>query len=262
MTQGVIVPIITPYHFSELLPLIDHIVAGGVSMIFLLGTTGEALKLQQGQKKELIVKAAKHLQNRARLLVGITSQNISDTLDLFAFANQAGAAASVIAPRILSKDCAGVIEKILSSTSGNLLLYNYPALSEGKPIPLEQITPFLSEKRVLGIKDSSGDFTYFDALLKMREKSHFKVYYGPERNLQEALKRRIDGFVPGSGNVEPKLACALWEKKENGPWEAWQELKAAILRRNPENYILGLKLLLKERGIITDARLFESVLPG
>lgn len=257
ITSGVIVPVVTPFLFSDICPLIDHIIEGKVSMIFLLGTTGEALKLQQERKKELIKKVGKHLQNRAKLLVGITSPTISDTLELWESALEAKAAAAVIAPAYLSQDCSSVIEKLLTTSSGNLLLYNYPALTAGQPIPIEQIIPFLDEPRLLGIKDSSGDFAYLDTLLRIRKERRFKIYYGRERNLQEALKRKIDGFVPGNGNVEPKLACALWEKKENGPWKDWQKLKIAIQNISPENYIQGLKLLLKDQRLISDARLFE-----
>ncbi len=255
LQQGVIVPIITPYRTSEILPLVDHITSGGVPMIFLLGTTGESPWQTLKQKKELIQLTAPYIKKRAQLLIGITGQTLKETMELMELAEEVGAFASVLAARALGPDCAFTIEKLLSAFTGNLLLYNYPDITSGQPIPLEHVFPFASEKRVLGIKDSSGNMDYFNALLTRRSFS-FKVYYGPELNLETALKKEIDGFVPGTGNLEPKLACELWEKKENGPWTAWNASKEAILKKSPD-YITGLKLLLQERSLISDARRFE-----
>lgn len=42
-TSGVIVPLVTPRHFADLCPLLDYVVDGSVSAIFILGTTGETL---------------------------------------------------------------------------------------------------------------------------------------------------------------------------------------------------------------------------
>lgn len=251
--KGVIVPVITPFHFSEILPLLDHIIAGGVSTIFLLGTTGEASMLNLKQKQQLIKMVASHIGKRAQLIVGITCSNITDTLHMFDVVNEAEAFASVFAPRVLGEHCAASIENLLAHSEGKIILYNFPALSGGHPIPLEDIRPFLSEKRVLGIKDSSGNKSYFDELLKSSAPYPFSVYYGSESGLSDALKKNIDGFVPSTGNLEPKLCCEIWEKKENGPWEDWHKVKAAIKNTNPECYISALKMHLKERNMISNA---------
>lgn len=258
LTTGVIIPIITPYCFSDLFPLIDHLIVAGISKIFLLGTTGEALQIQHNQKKELIRQAAFYIGGRAQLLVGITSRSLEESIELMHLAHDSGAIASVIAPLVLDANCPHIIEKLLSSSPGNLLLYNYPRLSNGAFIPIEEIAPFFSEERVLGIKDSSGNFPYFDQLLKEKDEQ-FLVFYGSENHLSEALEKQIDGFVPGSGNIEPHTVCALWEKKQQGPWKQWMQLKEAIKERDEGNYIVGIKRLLKENGWIKDDSLFPNL---
>lgn len=255
--KGVIVPLITPYHFDEILPLMDFLIESGVSTLFLLGTTGEAQKLQLNQKKELIKKVASHVALRAKLLVGVTGSTIEETSDLMKMTYDGGAFASVVAPRVLGPECDAVIEKLLNSSQGNLLLYNYPKLSGGHFIPLAHIQSFALETRVLGIKDSSRDLIYFNALIKSRREGRFHVYYGAEAGLESALQKQIDGFVPATANCDPKLALELWQKKENGPWEDWNKLKETIREKNPENYVAGVKCLLKERGLITNALLYD-----
>ncbi len=246
----IIVPIITPYHFNEITRVIDHIIAGGVRAILLVGTTGEFLKLTTAQKKTLIHIASDHIGDRAQLLIHITSPTLADTIDLMHTVDQTQALASVVIPLLLG---AHSIETLLSSSTGNLFLYNNPQLTQGQSLPIKDIP---LHPRIFGIKDSSGNPAYFDELLKLKKNSSLKVFYGPESHLHQALHKDIDGFVPGTGNIAPQLACALWEKKDHGPWDEWQALKATIKAKNPHNYIAGLKLMLNEIGIISDARLF------
>lgn len=254
LASGVIVPLITPYHFSELAPLIDRVLAGGVKAVVLLGTTGEAPWLAHAQKKTLIRQIVPHFAKKAQVLVGITGKTLVETIELAEITEEAGAFASFLAPRILGADCAKTIEAVLNATSGRLLLYNYPALSEGQHLPLEHISTFFHEERILGIKDSSGDTAYFDILLKHRPK-RFKVYFGPETDLDQALKKDIDGFVPGTGNLEPQLACTIWQKKDLGPWSEWYAIKSVVQSKHPD-FITAFKLILFERGLISDPRRF------
>ncbi len=150
-----------------------------------------------------------------------------------------------------------VLDALLSSTCGDLLLYNNPALTANISLPIDQMALFFGEKRIVGIKDSSGDLGYLDRLIQARGERSISIFYGREHKLKEALARPINGIVPGLGNVEPQLLCKLWEEKEGGPWERWAELKAEVQTMHPV-YLSALKLLLKEKGIITDSRLWQS----
>lgn len=245
----VIVPIVTPYHFNEITHVIDHIISGGVRTILLLGTTGEFFKLTQEQKKTLIHIAANHIADRAELLINVTSPTLNESVELMQIIDQTQALASVVIPLLLGTQN---IDILLAQTTGNLVLYNIPQLTQGRSLPIEEI---ISHPRIIGMKDSSGNLDYFDELLKLKRDPSFKVFFGPESHLRQALHKNIDGFVPGTGNIAPQLACALWEKKDKGPWDEWNALKATLKAKNPENYIVGLKMMLQELGIISDARL-------
>jgi len=253
LSDGVIVPLITPYHFEDIFPLIDHVINGGISKIFILGTTGEALKLDCNQKKEIIKKVTIHIDNRAELLVGITCRKICDSIKLMNIASENNATVSVLAPLVISDNIASTIQEILSSTFGNLLLYNNPDITDGKFISIENLKPLLFEKRIIGIKDSSADFSYLDELIKLKDFSNFKIYYGRESKLLEALEKNIDGIVPAIGNVDPRLLSDIWHKKEFAPWTLLNELKST-LNNYSSDYLQGLKIFLKKLGLITSDR--------
>lgn len=258
--RGVIVPIITPYHLSEIFALIDHIKQGGVTTIFLLGTTGEALKVPHLEKIKLIGLVNEYLtknnDDHIQLLVGITSRDMHECIELMKIAHQAGAFASVISPLVVDKDATLVVETLLKNGPGDILLYNYPTISNGQFIPIQAIKTLLSEERIIGIKDSSGNVDYFNSLLTCKEMHpSFKVYFGPEKSLDQMLKQNIDGFVPGTGNICPELACRLWSEKEKGPWKEWDSFKEKIKDKS-DNYVIALKMLLKEMGYISNGQLF------
>ncbi len=251
LNSGVIVPIITPHIRSDIFSVIDHIQKNGISMIFLLGTTGEALKIPHEEKKDLIRTVASYIKSDIQLLVGITSRKMNETIELMEIANEVKTFASVISPLVVNNESTVVIKNLLASSAGNLLLYNYPAFSEGRHIPIQDITSFCSESRILGIKDSSGDFSYLDQLLNVKKiNKDFKVYFGPEQCLSDALEKNIDGFVPGSGNLEPGLASRIWKEKHNAPWKEWFALKD-LIKQKDENYISAIKKILKDRELIS-----------
>jgi 4-hydroxy-tetrahydrodipicolinate synthase len=66
------------------------------------------------------------------------------------------------------------------------------------------------EPRVLGIKDSAGDFEAFQKLLAIkRERPHFQVLQGHEALGAASLLQGGDGMVPGMANLAPALFVSL-----------------------------------------------------
>ena len=82
LVKGVIVPIVTPYHLDDIFGLVDHIVEGGISQIALIGTTGEAPKLNLKQKKEILKKVGPYIVKKANLIVGISMPSWKDSTEL------------------------------------------------------------------------------------------------------------------------------------------------------------------------------------
>jgi 4-hydroxy-tetrahydrodipicolinate synthase len=73
------------------------------------------------------------------------------------------------------------------------------------------------EPRILGIKDSAGDFQAFLHFLAIRESQPaFRVLQGNESLAAASLLQGGDGLVPGLANVAPALLVALREAAEKG----------------------------------------------
>ena len=76
--HGVVPPMVTPLRADGTLDaagterLVEHILAGGVHGLFLLGTTGEAPDLPYEVRRELVERVCRQVNGRVPVLVGIT----------------------------------------------------------------------------------------------------------------------------------------------------------------------------------------------
>ena len=101
--KGIVPPLLTPLltpdslDIESLARLLDHILAGGVHGVFVLGTTGEGPALGLDLAKEFIARTGALLRGRVPLLVGVTHASTSDALVLARAAADAGADAVVTA---------------------------------------------------------------------------------------------------------------------------------------------------------------------
>src|SRR5262249_36697478 len=101
---GIIPPMLTPLRGRDELDiaglerLIEHILAGGVSGIFILGTTGEGPSLSYRLRRELIERVCKQVKRRVPILVGVTDTSFIESVNLARVAAESGADAVVAAP--------------------------------------------------------------------------------------------------------------------------------------------------------------------
>src|SRR5690349_10624231 len=104
MFTGIIPPLVTPLLDRDTLDvgglerLIERTLGGGVTGLFLLGTTGEGASLSYRLRRELIERASRQVKGRVPILVNITDTAFIESVNLARHAAVCGAAALVIAP--------------------------------------------------------------------------------------------------------------------------------------------------------------------
>ena len=102
--KGLIPPMVTPLIDNNTLDrdgtvrLVEHMIAGGVHGIFILGTTGEAQSLAYHLRYELTELVCSAVAGRVPVLVGVTDTSLEESLRLAHKAAECGAAAVVAAP--------------------------------------------------------------------------------------------------------------------------------------------------------------------
>ena len=195
---GIIPPMITPLRGRDELDiaglerLVEHILDGGVSGLFILGTTGEGPSLGYRLRRELIERVCKQVKQRVPILVGITDTSFVESVNVARAAGESGADAVVVAPPYYLPEAQPELQEYLDHLVPELplplYLYNMPALTKVQ-FELETVRRAMDEPRILGLKDSSGDLNYFKSAAELiRHRPEWSLLMGPEEKLLEALK--------------------------------------------------------------------------
>lgn len=246
---GIIPPMVTPLRnrdeidIAGLEKLIEHILAGGVNGLFILGTTGEGPSLSYHLRRELIERVCKQVKHRVPVLVGITDTAFVESVNVARQAADAGASALVVAPPYYLPEAQPELQEYLDHLVAELPLplyiYNMPALTKVH-FELETVRRALHNPRIIGLKDSSGDLNYFkNAAALLKQRPDWSLFIGPEEKLFDALQLGGHGGVSGGANLFPKLYVKLCEAHRAGNLARAQELQKQIQRVSDSFYRIG-----------------------
>ncbi len=238
--QGIIPPLVTPLRDRDTLDevglgrLLEHVIAGGVSGLFILGTTGEGPSLSYRLRRELIGQVCEIVDGRVPVLVGITDTSFVESVNLSLVAEDAGAAALVLSTPYYfptgQAELIGYVERLVDELPLPLMLYNMPGLTKVW-FEFETLQTLATRPNIICIKDSSGDLEYFERLMKIRNtRPDWSILMGPEALLVKSMQLGGDGGVAGGGNIFPRLFVTCYEATRANEDARAQELLRAIKR--------------------------------
>lgn len=225
--HGVVPPLITPLAARDQLDLpalrrlIDHVIAGGVNALFLLGTTGELASISPRTRRETITRAARHIAGRVPFVVGISDPCLSETLALATHAMVAGAAAVVVTvPYYMSPsqdELVDYVRTIARQQPLPILLYNIPVLTK-VAFEVDTVRRLADVGKVIGIKDSSGELDPLREIARLTAATRpdWSLLVGVEHLFAPALAAGLHGCVPGGANIAPHLYADLYTALTDG----------------------------------------------
>ena len=219
--RGIVTPMVTPLTADDQLDvqglerLIEHLVAGGVHGLFILGTCGEGPSLNPRLRRHVVDHVCRVVQGRIPVLVGISNTSYVESVELAGRAADAGADALVLAPPyylpVSQTELQQYVLRLVRDVSLPLVLYNMPELTQVSFEP-DTVRRLLQEERIIGLKDSSGDLDYFQKIRQItRERADWTLLMGPEHLLAKSIELGGDGGVSGGANVCPRLFVELFE---------------------------------------------------
>lgn len=223
--------------------LINHIIAGGVHGLFILGTTGESTSLSYDIRHELVKRTCAIVNGRVPVLVGITDTAATESLRLADTAAKEGAAAVVAAPpyyfSLGQPELIEYYEYLVERLSLPLFLYNMP--SHTKIVIEPDTVKTLSQyDNIVGLKDSSANNAYFNKVMaKMKDRQDFSLFVGPEEIMAETVLLGAHGGVNGGANMFPELYVKLYAAAESGDLETVKRLHAIVMQISTKMYSLG-----------------------
>jgi 4-hydroxy-tetrahydrodipicolinate synthase len=245
--------------------LLEHILAGGVHGLFILGTTGEAPSLSYRLRQELIERTCRQVNGRLPVLVGITDTAFVESVRIAGMAAEAGAAAVVLAPPYYfaasQKELLEYLGHLVPQLPLPLFLYNAPTHTK-VVYEVETVRRAAELPAIVGLKDSSANMIYFQRLLtQFRDRSDFTLLVGPEELLGECTLLGGCGGVSGGANLYPQLYVQLYEAARSRDLDRLAVLQQQIMRisnsiyclgSSGSSYLRGLKCALSILGICDD----------
>jgi len=247
--RGIIPPMVTPLADRDSLDvaglerLIEHILAGGVHGLFILGTTGEAPSLSYRLRFELIERVCAQVNRRVPVLVGITDTSFVESVNIARKATDTGAQAVVLAPPYYfpagQAELLEYLKHLAPELPLPLFLYNIPTV----PRPVFEpatVRAAADMPGIVGLKDSSADMIYFHQLqLILSDRADFSLLMGPEELLAEAILLGAHGGVCGGANLVPRLYVDLYNAAYAGELQRVRSLHKRVMQISSTIYTVG-----------------------
>ena len=247
--KGIIPPVLTPLATRDQLDaasfdrLLNHLIEGGSSALFILGSTGESPGLSGRLRRDVITRACATAAQRIPVLVGITDTSFEESLQLAEYAALKGASAVVLSPpyyfNLSQSAFLGYLERLAPLLPLPLYLYNIPSLTKLSIAP-ETVRAASQLPNVYGLKDSSGNVAYFTAVQSlMSDRPDFALLAGIEELLAEMVALGAHGGVCGGANLYPRLYVDLFEAAERRDETRVRTLQSSVMTLSDGVYRAG-----------------------
>ena len=226
--HGVIAPIVTPVDEHENVDeagfraLLDWCVDGGLHGILVAGTNGETMALTQRERLRAIKIAVDQIAGRIPVMAGCMDTGTRRVIENIKAAQDVGATCAAVTPvfydRHTSQDeTVRHFERILQETDiPELVIYNIPPFVGIKLAPKTIIEISRLDKRIVGCKDSSGDYSGFMELLHHFKGTQFSLMNGATAQALSEILLGASGFLPSVCPVFPELFANAYNAAAGG----------------------------------------------
>lgn len=203
----------------------DYLIQGGSHGLFVVGTTGEFYGLSPEEKRDLFQITVDQVKGRVPVYAGTGAITTREVIQLTRLAEDAGAdAVSVLTPMFISPSQKELIRHytaIAESTRLPVLLYNNPPKT-GVNLAAATVAKLAEVPNIVGIKDSSGDFTLTGEYIRLTRGKDFHVLLGRDTLIYAGLCYGATGSIAACANVAPRLVADIYDKYAAG------DLKGAL----------------------------------
>lgn len=219
--HGILPAMVTPFDArgrvdeESLRRLIEHLIAGGVHGIFAIGTTGEFYALSDMEYKRALDITVDQVRSRLPVYAGANAITTHRSIELARLATDAGVdAISVLTPffiNVSQQELYDHYAAIAHSTKTPIIMY------DNKPKTQITLQPSTVAKladidNIVGLKDSTGDFTNMEECLRLTRDKSFYMMQGRDTLIHAALCYGAVGAVAACANVAPRIASDIYDK--------------------------------------------------
>lgn len=233
---GVLTPVITPFnadlsiHHERMLAQCRWLLTQNVGLA-VFGTNSEANSLSIDEKIDVLDALVDGGIDPLRMMPGTGACALPDAVRLTAHATRLGCSGSLMLPPFyykgvsdegLFRSYAEVIERV-GDARLRIYLYHIPPVAQvALSVSLIERLVTAYPDTVVGIKDSSGDWSNTSSMLE-REWTDFRVFVGSESFLLENMRAGGAGCISATANVNPGPIHALYANWKNDAADEHQQ---------------------------------------
>ena len=236
--RGTGVAIVTPFKndssidFAALGRVVDHVIAGGVNYIVIMGTTGESVTITKDEKQAIISYVTEVTDGRVPLVVGIGGNNTQEVINCIRQTNFTGIDAILsVAPYYNKPTQRGMFQHfkaIATSSPVPVILYNVPGRTCSN-ISSETCLSLASEcENIIGIKEASGDMAQMMRIIKGKS-DNFLVISGDDMMTIPVIALGGAGVISVLANAFPAATSELVANSLKSNFKAAREIQLRYL---------------------------------
>ncbi len=248
-------------------PLIEHLLASGLSGFYVTGGTGEGVALPAAERAKMVEAAIKANAGRGKIVVHIGSIEPKEAIWLAKQAADAGAdGVSAVPPdyyfRYNENEMVAYYTKLAGATKLPFLIYAIPKTASMDMCGL--MKRLLEVPNIIGAKDTRANY-YELWKLKQLNNGNVNVINGPDESLICGLTMGADGGIGSTYNAMPAWFAKLYEFFQAGDFEGARAMQtkinrgiAVLLEHGRGNVIRSVKMALEFQGFKYGPCVFPS----
>lgn len=222
--EGVYVPVVTPFDSdgdvdpTTLTTVVERVLDAGVHGIVSCGTTGEYYALSEPERIEVMRHTHEVADGRAQLVAGCNAGSTRAAIRLARIAGDIGYDALLLAapPTSLPRahELVEHFSAIADASGLPTILYDYPARSSVE-IGFDCLDRLADHPLIIGIKESSGDFSRFLAL-RDRYAGRITIMCGSDDQAVDYFFWGVRSWLAGTANVLPRQHVEILNAANSG----------------------------------------------
>lgn len=235
--NGVLVPVVTPFtadnqvDVDSLNKLVQVFIDSGVTGVVVCGTTGEYYTLSETERELVLKTVSDKAKGKLKLIAGANGMNTAESIAKVKQAKDLGYEAIMVAAPSYSLPMEHEVEKhfemVANSTDLPIILYNFP-MRVGVEISIDTVINLSKIPNIIGIKESSGDFSRALALINLKLDG-FEVVCGCDDQSADFLFWGVTSWISGGANVFPAEQVQMMQAAESNDWDKVKQLLKGML---------------------------------
>ena len=184
--------------------------------MFVAGSNGETMALTQDQRDNAIKIAVDEIGSKIPVVCGVMDCSTKRVIENVKRMEAIGGKCAVITPifyaRHTSQDeTVRLFEEVSRQTEADIMIYNIPMFT-GLKLTAETVLRIAEIDKVVGVKDSSGDFGEFQKILRKKaDDPDFSCLQGATAVSAASILEGADGYVPSIAPLFPDLFIKMYD---------------------------------------------------